>query len=418
MESNRIGSQWVALTLAAALLIALTFGLRAVLGMFLSPLNTSTGLGFAAISFALAISQLVAGVAQPLCGAAADRYGPGRVVFTGALLLAASLALMPWAGSVAALTLVFCLLAGASTAVGSTPTLLAAVNRHVPQPRRGLATGVVTAGSSVGQLVLAPVTQASIAATGWVATVYALAVLPLAMLPLSRRLGGTTRDNPTAATSAAPPVQAPSARAALRRAFADPSYWLITGGFFACGFHVSFLLAHMPGVIELCGLPGGLTGLWIAVLALCNIAGSVASGMAIERYALKHMLMTIYSLRALGVLLFIAAPKTEFALIAFALFMGLTYMATVPPTSGLISRRYGAANMGSVFGCTMFIHQIGSFLGVWLGGLVLDHTGSFDWLWRADVALAVLAALVHLPLREARPTPAPVMNGPYAAERA
>ena len=389
----------VAITLCAAALLALAAGVRSVLGVFISPLNTATGLGFAAISFALALSQLASGFAQPVCGALADRPGPARVIFAGGLMLAGGLALLPLATGVTGLAFAFCLIAVAYAAVGSAPTLLGAVTRSVSETRRGIAVGIVSAGASIGQLVIAPATQVGMAALGWTGAIFGLALLSLAALPAARVLK-LAPLNPVAVDGVS--ARAPhGARGALRAAFSTPSYWLICGGFFVCGFHVSFLLAHMPGVIDLCGLPTQLTGLWLGVLGLGNVAGSVLSGFALQRFAMTRILFTVYALRAAGVALFLLAPKSEAVMFGFAVWMGLTYMATLPPTSGLVGKLFGTHHLGSTFGVVMLMHQVGAFFGVWLGGVAIDATGSYDWVWRLDIALAVLAALLHLPIREA-----------------
>ena len=398
MTLGSAAARSVAIILCAAALLALAAGVRSVLGVFISPLNTATGLGFAAISFALALSQLASGFAQPVCGALADRHGPARVIFAGGLMLAAGLALLPLATSVIGLAFAFCLIAVAYAAVGSAPTLLGAVTRSVSEARRGIAIGIVTAGASIGQLVIAPATQLGIAALGWAGAIFGLALLSLAALPASCAL----KVVPLPSAAADAPASGPhDARGALRAAFSTPSYWLICGGFFVCGFHVSFLLAHMPGVIDLCGLPSQLSGFWLGVLGLGNVAGSVLAGFAVQRFAMARMLFAVYALRAAGVALFLLAPKTEAVMLGFAVWMGLTYMATVPPTSGLVGKLYGTRHLGSTFGVVMLVHQVGSFFGVWLGGVAIAMTGSYDWMWRIDIALAVLAALLHLPIREA-----------------
>jgi len=395
MERNSHAAGAVAVTAAAAGLLALTFGVRAVLGMFLGPLNSATGLGFASVSLALAVSQLASGIAQPVCGALADRYGAARLAYGGGLVLAAAMALLPWVGSSASLIIVFCLIAVAASAAGSMPALLAAVSARVPQAHRGLAAGVVGSGGSVGQLTLAPLTQMSISAAGWMATVSGLAVLCLAALPAARVLRGCHGRRDSLSAQAEPGVDVP-----VRVALGDVRFWLIAGGFFVCGFHVSFLLAHIPGIIEGCGSSAQLTGIWLALLGVANIAGSIGAGMAVQRFRLQRILASVYAARALGIGLFVLAPKSDAVLLAFAVWMGVSYMATVPPTSGLVARLYGARRLGTLFGVVMLVHQIGSFLGIWLGGLVYEQYGSFDAIWLLDIGLAALAVMLNLAIRE------------------
>lgn len=396
--NRRFLDAW-ALTAAAAALMAITMGSRSAFGLFVSPLNTATGLGLATISFAGAVSQLGWGLAQPFVGSAAERFGTARVIGAGGIVAAVATALVTIAGSAVGLVGAFALLAGASAAMGGGALLLGAVNRDAPPGRRGLAAGIVGAGASIGQLVLAPAVQATISTAGWAVAMWGLAALALLALPLARAFEGKS-----AAVEAAAPAPATAQPATpssgARDALASPSFWLVTSGFFVCGFHVSFLVAHMPGQIELCGLPASVSGVWLAVIGACNVVGSLASGAAIERMSAKRLLIGLYTLRALGVAAFLALPKSEVNVLAFGVWMGLTYMATLAPTSALIARRFGTAHFATLFGLVMLVHQVGAFLGVWLGGVALEATGSLDWIWYADIALAVSAAVVHLPLRE------------------
>jgi len=406
-----------AVVAAATSLAALAFGVRAVLGMFLGPLNSATGLGYAAVSLALAVSQLVGGAAQPVCGALSDRFGPARVVGVGSVALALALALLPLAQGFGSLLLAFGLLAAAVAAVGSTPTLLAAVNVRVSAARAGLAAGFVSSGGALGQLTLAPLAQWSIAAVGWSAALYGLSAAALLALPLAWLLRGGGRN---ASPAAAGPLHDPQP---LRTAFADRRYWWIAAGFAVCGFHVSFLLAHLPGVIEGCGLDPAWTGVSIGILGVANVAGAIGAGAALRRLSHARLLAVIYAARALGVALFVFAPKNVPVLLGFAAWMGFTYMATVPPTSGLVARLYGARHLGTLFGAVMFVHQLGSFLGIWLGGIAAERFGDYDAIWLLDVALATAAVAIHLLLpetgraKDARPDPRKTRPASAPADR-
>jgi MFS family permease len=414
-SAMRIPDAWI-VTGAASILMALTMGSRSVFGLFISPLNSATGLGIATISLVVALSQLTWGAAQPVAGLLSERYGASRVVAAGSLLLALGTALIPLSDSAAGLFFALTLGAVAGAAVGSNAVLLGLVSRCVPDGKRGLAAGVVGAGGSAGQLLIAPTAQAMIAGTGWINAMLALAALSLLALPVALGLrrpepAPSGADVPSSATArpAAPDAAGGglAARWALARAaLASPGYWIVTGGFFVCGFHVSFLVSHMPGVVEVCGLPASVAGAWLGIVGLCNIVGSIASGWVIERLPMKRVLTALYTARALGVAIFLVLPKNEWTLYAFAVWMGITYMATLPPTAGLIGKLFGVERLATLLGITMFVHQIGGFLGVWLGGVVVARTGSYDVLWLADLALAVVAALIHLPLREAAVVPA------------
>jgi len=394
---------WI-LTAAAALILAITFGTRSSLGLFLSPLNTATGLGIATISFAMAVNQLMWGAWQPVFGAMADRFGPDRVILLGGALLAAAFALVPFSASAPGLVLTLGFGVAAGAAAGGMSTLLGAIGQRIPPERRGLATGIVNAGGSTGQLILAPVVAALIGAAGWVAAMFALAAISLATIPLAwplrRKHHAQPRPAaPAGAPSKTPPAQ-PSMRLALAEAAGDRSYWYLNVGFFVCGFHIAFLVTHLPGVIEYCGLPAALAGTSLAVIGLFNIVGSVGAGLLIQRFRMKITLSWIYASRGIGVAAFLIAPKTELVVLAFSVWMGLTYLATVPPTAGLIGKLFGTRYLATLFGFTLLSHQVGGFLGAWLGGLAFVATGHYDWMWYADIALAALAAAVHLPIRE------------------
>ncbi|MFN3984639.1 MAG: MFS transporter [Rhodocyclaceae bacterium] len=383
----------LAIAFAAATLMAITMGSRSSFGLFVSPLNTTTGLGLATISFAAALNHLLWGIAQPFIGLAAERYGAARVIASGGLLLAAASALLPWVQDAAQLVLALAVMALAGAAAGSNGLLLGEVGRRVPPERQGVALGIVGAGGSVGQLLLAPAAQSTIAAAGWQAGLYGMAALAVLALPLAWAF-----RNPSRAGQELAPRDGPDG--SLRAALGHPAFWCVAGGFFVCGFHVSFLIAHMPGVIALCGLPEGLAGWWLALVGLCNVIGSIGAGYMIRRGSMRNTLMVLYALRALGVALFLVVPKTTAVMLIFACWMGLTYMATLPPTAGLVGRLFGLRHMATLFGVVMLMHQLGAFLGVWLGGIVVTLNGSYDWLWYADIALALVAVLIHLPVRE------------------
>lgn len=399
METKRIA---IALTAAAVALLAITMGSRSVFGLFLSPLNSATGLGMATISFAVAVSQLTWGAAQPFCGMLAERYGPARVIVAGTLLAAVTGAMLPFAHSAGLLVAVFAL-GGIAATVGSPSLLIGTVSQRVSPERRGMVAGVIGAGGPLGQLALAPATQAVISLAGWVSAAFALAVLSLAALPLALAF-----RRPAAAERAA--ARQPDT---LRTALTSARYWIINGTFFVCGLHVFFLITHLPGAIELCGLPSSVSGVALAVLGLFNIAGSIGAGFVVQRYSMKRTLAALYASRAIGIALFIAAPKTELTVLAFSAWMGLTYMAVLPPTAGLIGKLYGAQRLATLLGITFVVHQVGAFLGAWLGGVVLEMTGSYDPMWLIDLTLASLAAVVSLGVRDQ----APRAPQPLAAQR-
>lgn len=399
-DTDRAASRplfWL-VVLAAGGAFALTMGSRQSMGLFVSPLNTATGLGVSAISLAFAFGQLWWGLTQPFAGMLADRVGAGRVLVAGIVLVAIGTFLTPYMTTTAGLILAIGVLSAGGAGMAGPAVLMAAANRLVDPARRGLAAGIVNAGGSFGQFVTAPLAAALIVGMGWASALQVLAVLVLLALPAAWVL----RGNSLAVASAAVPAgqQPLGTRAAIGQALADRSYLLLSAGFFVCGFHVAFLATHLPGVVAACGLPTQWSGWAIAVLGLFNIIGSVAMGWAVGRWRMKSLLSLVYAARAVGVLLFLVAPKTGPVVLVFAAFMGLTFLSTVPPTAGLVARLFGPAHMATLFGLVMLSHQVGGFLGAWLGGRVFEATGAFDWVWYVDVVLAVAAALIHLPIRE------------------
>lgn len=392
---------WLVL-LAAAGTFALTMGVRNTMGLYLSSLNTSTGLGIGNISLAFAFGQLWWGLTQPFAGAVADRVGTGRVLFVGIVLIAIGTMVTPFMTSTLGLILAIGVLAAGGAGMAGPSVLMAASARLVPVERRGIASGIVNAGGSFGQFAMAPIAIGLTATVGWAASMQWLGVLALVALPAIWVLKGNSKAI-AAAAAAASGKRALSAREALAQALATPSYGFLALGFLVCGFHVAFLATHLPGVVEACGLPPAIAGWSLAMIGLFNIIGSLAMGWAVGRWRMKSLLSLLYVVRGAGVLAFLFAPKTPAVMLIFAAVMGATYLSTVPPTAGLVAKMFGPANMAMLFGVLMLAHQVGGFLGAFLGGAVFQATDSYDWVWYIDIALAAGAALIHLPIREARP---------------
>ena len=393
---------WLVL-LAAAGTFALTMGTRQSMGLFLGPLNTATGLGLGSISLAFAFGQLWWGLTQPFAGAMADRVGAGRVLLVGVCLVALGTVLTPWMTTTAGLVFAVGMLAAGGAGMAGPAVLMATTTRLIPPDKRGLASGIVNAGGSFGQFVMAPVAGSLMLGLGWASAMQVMGLLVLLCLPAALVLRGAP------STVATPGVARQSTGQAVKTALADRSFRLLAAGFFVCGFHVAFLGTHLPGIVAACGLPLQYSAWALAVLGLFNIAGSIAIGWAVGRWRMKSLLSLIYASRALAVLVFLLAPKTGPVVLVFAAVMGFTFLSTVPPTAGLVAKFFGVGHMATLFGVVMLTHQVGGFLGAWLGGQVFQATGSFDIVWMIDIGLAVAAALLHLPIREApvvRPQPA------------
>jgi MFS family permease len=399
--------------LASAAFLMITMGLRQSMGLFVSPLNTATGVGIASVSLAMAVGQLIWGAAQPVAGAFADRYGTGRVLAAGILILAAGTALTPFMTGTSGLILSLGLLTAVGSGAASFSVLIGAAAQKLPAERRGFASGAINAGGSFGQFVFAPIVQRLITALGWMNALWAMAVITLAALPLARTL---RRSSEAAAKAAAAPDDG-GVRKALRNSLADRSYLLLHAGFFTCGFHIAFLVTHLPGEVNLCGLPASVASWSIAIIGLGNIMGSLTAGYWVQRYRSKYILAWMYGSRAVLVLLYLAAPKTEITFYLFAVGLGFTWLATVPPTAAVVGKLFGTRYLATLFGLTLLSHQIGGFFGAWLGGIAITQQGSYLWMWFADALLAAGAALVNLPIREA-PIAATAAKPPFAAQRA
>ena len=382
-------------TLAAAGILAITMGGRQSLGLFIAPLDASTGLGIASISLALAIGQFSWGAIQPIAGAVADRYGPRAVLIAGILLMALGSAVTPFMHSGFGLIVSLGLLSAIGSGAGSFSVLIGAAAQRLPLEARGTASGVINASGSFGQFVFAPVLQKLIQGIGWMNAMWALAVMTLAALPL---VGKLTAGQPVAVQHA---TTDRGIGHAVREALGDRSYLLLHAGFFTCGFHIAFLVTHLPGEVNLCGLPPSVASWSLAIIGLANIFGSLYAGSCVAKYRSKYVLAVMYGSRALLIAAYLVAPRTEWTYYLFAAGLGFTWLATVPPTAAIVGKLFGIRYLATLFGLTLLSHQIGGFLGAWLGGLAISRYGDYTWMWYADMALAAAAALINLPIREA-----------------
>ena len=390
---------YLAVALAAGAVFALGLGVRQSQALFIGPINSATGIGYASISLAFAVGQLVWGVAQPLAGAVADRWGPRPVMIAGALLVAGATAATPLAQSTAALVVLIGILAACGAGAMGPSLLMSAAARWIPEAKRNFATGIINAGGSFGQFSVIPFAQLLIGLAGWQPALVGLGVLGLAAVPLVVWL---TRGAAAHAAASAATAPAETLRKALGSAARDPSYLLLNLGFFTCGFHVAFIATHLPGVVASCELPPSVGAWSLALIGLFNIIGSLWIGKMIAARRMKLALAWTYFARALLIAAFFFAPKIPLTFFLFAAGIGFTYLSTVPPTVGLVIKFYGPRYVATLFGVVMLSHQVGGFLGAWLGGKAFEASGSYDWMWWADIALCLMAAAVHLPIREAK----------------
>jgi predicted MFS family arabinose efflux permease len=380
----------------AVITAALAMGVRQSFGLFFAPLVEARGWTASGVSLAFALLVLMNGFTQPLMGQLADRFGGRVVVVGGTLLQAASIAGMALTDDLLVFTLLAALGMGLAVSAAGMPVIMASLTRLLPEAQRGRATGFGTAGSSLGQFFVVPLGQLMMLQWGWQAALLLLAASSLLMIPLALPLTDNAARQPKATgNERAGPVVA----AALR----TPTFWYLFAGFFVCGLHVSFLAYHLPGFAALCGLPGFVGAAAVSLLGLFNIAGSLISGELTSRWKRRELLVIIYASRAVLFGVFMLLPKTTPVVLGFAAIMGVLYLSTVPPTVALCARNFGTRWLATVFGLVFLGHQLGGFTGAWLGGVVLDRTGSYDLMWWFGTLAAVFAALVNLPVRDGPP---------------
>ncbi len=393
--------QIVVLTVAAAAILMITMGVRQTSGLFLLPITQSTGVTIVGLSFALAIGQFMFGAAQPVFAAIADRYGAIRVIISGALMMALGSILTPYMSSSSGLLLTMGVLGAAGAAAGSFSILIGIAAQRLPVEKRSFASGFINAGGSLGQFVFAPLVQWVIGAAGWMSAMFFTAAAALLTIPLTWLLRESKQD---ADAPPATPVTVPHVGLGeqLREAMRNPSYLYLHAGFFTCGFHIAFLVTHLPSDLQICGLNASVAANSLALIGLFNIAGSLVAGWLGQHYRMKYLLAWIYGSRALIVAIYMVMPKTALNVYLFAGALGFTWLATVPPTAGLVGKLFGTRYIGTLFGLTLVSHQVGGFLGAWLGGVALARTGTYEWIWYADIVLALLAAVINFPIREQR----------------
>jgi len=385
---------WIT-TLMAASILMITMGTRQSMGLYVGPLNTDTGLGILSISLAMAIGQFVWGAIQPIAGAFADKYGPRPVLLIGLFLLVLGSAVTPFVSSQWGLIFSMGIVTAMGAGTCSFSVLLSAAAQRMPAESRGVASGIINAGGSFGQFVFAPVIQKLIQWMGWMGAMWSMAAVTLLAIPLLNKLTSDTHA----------PVKAPDPEGGLNKALRDAvknrSYLYLHLGFFTCGFHIAFLVTHLPTEVGLCGLTPNVASWSLAIIGLANIAGSLYAGSCINQYRSKLVLAAMYASRAVLIGLYLAAPKTEWTFYAFAIGLGFTWLATVPPTAAIVGKLFGVRYLATLFGLTLLSHQIGGFLGAYLGGLALTLNGDYQWMWWADMVLSGLAALINLPIKEA-----------------
>lgn len=396
VSSTTLRARWQtpALVIAAGCLIAmLGFGTRSVYGLLLEPMTGARGWDRETFALALAIQNLVWGFGVPFASMLSDRYGPSRVLAAGAIVYGIGTAGMATATTGVGLTLFGGVLTGLGIALTSFSIALAAMARVVEPGRQSLVLGIGTSAGSLGQVIFSPLSQLVIAKFGWDSALFFLAASVLFIVPLAFVLPGN-KDTGGHATIEQ------GLGEAIVEAVRHRGYVLLTLGFFVCGFHVAFITVHFPAFVRDLGLAAEVGAYAIAIIGLFNIVGSFLSGLAGQRWPKKNGLVIIYSLRALAIAGLLIADKTPSTIYLFAAAMGILWLSTVPLTSGIVAQVFGMRFMATLFGIVFLSHQLGSFLGVWLGGYLYDRTGSYDAVWWIGVALSIAAALIHVPINE------------------
>jgi predicted MFS family arabinose efflux permease len=384
-----------------ALIVTLSMGIRHGFGLWLQPIVSERGWTRETFAFALAIQNLAWGLAGPLAGMLADRLGAFKVLVGGGLLYALGLVLMAVSTSGLAFTGSAGILIGMAQAGTTYAVIYGVIARQVDPAKRSWAMGVAAAAGSFGQFVMLPVENWLIGGLGWQNALFLLGCLALAILPLAIGL-----KEPTQSAAAAGPQQ--SVGAALKEAFSYPSFRWLMAGYFVCGFQVVFIGVHLPSYLKDNGLGPEVATIALALIGLFNVAGTYGAGALGEKWAKRHLLSAIYLARAIVITVFLLVPLTPMSVYVFAAVMGLLWLSTVPPTNAIVAQIFGVRYMGMLGGFVFLSHQIGSFLGVWLGGKLFDATGSYNVVWWLAVVLGVAAALANLPVRETaivRPAP-------------
>ncbi|RBQ27255.1 MFS transporter [Arcobacter sp. CECT 9188] len=395
MTNSQNKTIWI-LIISSSLILAITMGVRQSLGLFIAPINSSTTLDIVSISLALAIGQLIWGLVQPFFGAIADKKGSFGVLTFGALLMFFGLILTPFINSEFSLVLTLGLLVAAGAGAGSFSILIGATAKNLPSQRRSFAGGFINAGGSFGQFIFAPITQAIINGFDWVYSMLVLAFSTLLTIPLAKILTNQEKKEQVKIVQ----ENDTKLKQQLIVALKDKSYIYLHLGFFTCGFHVAFLVTHLPHEVALCGHSANVSAYSLALIGLFNIFGSLYAGYLGTKYKMKYILFFIYTSRALMIIIYLLSPKTELTFYIFSIAIGFTWLATVPPTAGIVGKLFGTKYLATLFGLTLLSHQIGGFFGAYLGGVFINNYGNFTFMWYLDIALALFAGLINLPIKE------------------
>ena len=401
----------VIVLICASVILLVGNGIRTSFGLLLVPMTTDLGWSRESFSLALAIQNIMWGVSQPLAGAYADKFGDRKVIAVSAGLYAAGLFLLSFTSNPLDFVVNGGVLIGIAMSGTGIPIMLSVVGRSVPESRRSLFLGIAGSAGALGQATVVHGLQFLINSGGWGLALLVAAAASGLLVPLAAAFAGRQRepavprrgDSPSPPSAAASPLHEQSMGRAIRAAGRNDGFWYLSGGFFVCGFHIVFIQTHLPAFLADAGLSPNLAAVSISVIAIGNILGSIIAGMLGERYRKRTVLAGLYLGRAAVIAVFVLSPISELSVIVFSFTIGLVWLSTVPLTTGLVAQLFGIRYLATLFGLVFVGHQLGSFLGAWFGGYVYDATGSYDIVWWVAVALGVVAAALHWPIREPQP---------------
>ena len=375
----------------------ISFGIRQSQGLFLFQINSDSQIGIGLISFSLAIGQLLWGIIQPIASEMTRKYGEKKVLIFGLLILLLGLILTPLSINNSFFFLLnFGVLISLGSGICSLSILISIVQKSVSENKKGFFSSLVTTSASFGQFIIAPLTQLFIILFGWKLSLIFLGLLVLSFLFFCKKIGESSKEEKTISTR--------EILLSLKKSFfygiKNSNFNLVCLSFFSCGFHIAFLITHLPGEINLCGLSQNVASISISIIGIANILGTILVGYLNDKYRSKDLLFLLYFFRALIIIIYLFSPKTTITFVIFSFFIGITWLSTIPPTANLIGKFYGVDKLGTMFGISLIYHQIGAFFGAWLGGIVILNMNSLYFMWIFDASFALIAAFLNLPIKE------------------
>ena len=375
----------------------ISFGIRQSQGLFLFQINSDSQIGIGLISFSLAIGQLLWGIIQPIASEMTRKYGEKKVLIFGLLILLLGLILTPLSINNSFFFLLnFGVLISLGSGICSLSILMSIVQKSVSENKKGFFSSLVTTSASFGQFIIAPLTQLFIILFGWKLSLIFLGLLVLSFLFFCKKIGEFSKEEKT--------ISNREILLSLKKNFfygiKNSNFNLVCLSFFSCGFHIAFLITHLPGEINLCGLSQNVASISISIIGIANILGTILVGYLNDKYRSKDLLFLLYFFRALIIIIYLFSPKTTITFVIFSFFIGITWLSTIPPTANLIGKFYGVDKLGTMFGISLIYHQIGAFFGAWLGGIVILNMNSLYFMWIFDASFALIAAFLNLPIKE------------------